>query len=450
MNPTVTELRFAPAVSSMTGFVEGFRPWIEEILGCPIDQTLTLEFQAPLGEIAAEELLANVVLDRECLSAGDGLRPLVTRWAVPPGVSPRIDLSPSRRRDALATSRQLAWDPHWKETPVAAWLRGLVHPVVGVRIPFISFREGPRSEMQYWVIVRRDEAGPALTLLRGALPQRKMIEVIGGHPLRLETGYDWDRLVRDDGLELVCRDFEAFLAREEWFRRHRLPYRRGYFLYGPPGNGKTSVIQVMAAHPLVEAYTLDFSDRELGNGALSELFDRAGHTAPALVILEDLDRLYAEDASGDNLTRITLQHLLSCLDGIASRDGVIVVATANEPKHLDPAILRRPGRFDRVVACRQPSRELRRIYLTRLCAATVPPEAIAEAADRSDGFSFAQLREAYILGGQLAFGRSSEEVSGTDLLEGVALLAGEMSDITVRTDGRALGFNARDREWSAG
>jgi hypothetical protein len=429
----------------MASFVEPFRPWIENILECALDETLTLEVHAPLGELAAEDLLAGAVLDRDCVRAGDGLRPHVSRWAVPPGVSPRIELTASRRRDALATSRRLAWDPHWKDTPVAVWLRDVPHPIVAVRIPYVSFDQGPRADVRSWLMVRRDEAGPALTFLRHALPQRKTIQMMGGHPMPLEdTGYDWDRLVLDDGLQVVRRDFETFLAREEWFRRHRLRFRRGYFLYGPPGNGKTSVVKVMAAHPLVEAYTLDFSDRELGNAALTELFEAAGHTAPALVILEDLDRLYAADAS-DNRTGITLQHVLGCLDGIASQDGVIVVATANEPRHLDPAILRRPGRFDRVIGCRAPSLALRRVYLERLCA-SVPEEAIGQAAARSDGFSFAQLREAYILAGQRAFRRGSDEVEGTDLLEGVALLTREVDDVTVRTEGRAVGFNGGGSE----
>ena len=50
---------------------------------------------------------------------------------------------------------------------------------------------------------RRDEVAPALTLLRGALPHRKAIHVIGGAPMTLpETGYAWDRLVLDDALQL--------------------------------------------------------------------------------------------------------------------------------------------------------------------------------------------------------------------------------------------------------
>jgi ATP-dependent 26S proteasome regulatory subunit len=46
---------------------------------------------------------------------------------------------------------------------------------------------------------------------------------------------------------------------------------------------------------------------------------------------------------------VSFQTLLNCLDGVGTQEAVIVVATANDPTCLDPAILKRPGRFDRVV-----------------------------------------------------------------------------------------------------
>ena len=41
---------------------------------------------------------------------------------------------------------------------------------------------------------------------------------------------------------------------------------------------------------------------------------------------------------------VSFQTLLNCLDGLGTRDGVLVVATANDPTCLDAAILKRPGR----------------------------------------------------------------------------------------------------------
>src|SRR5437868_13964807 len=98
---------------------------------------------------------------------------------------------------------------------------------------------------------------------------------------------------------------------------------------------------------------------------------------------------------------LCFQTLLNCLDGVATQDGVIVVATANDPTCLDPAILKRPGRFDRVVQFRNPDAELRRVYYRKLSSILAGDE-FEVAIEKTNGFSFAQLRETYILGAQSA------------------------------------------------
>jgi ATP-dependent 26S proteasome regulatory subunit len=120
-----------------------------------------------------------------------------------------------------------------------------------------------------------------------------------------------------------------------------------------------------------------------------------------------------------------LQQLLNCLDGIDSQDGVIVVATANDPTVLDSAILRRPGRFDRVVALPKPDRRLRLGYFSKFNP-HLNEEALFRAVEDSDGLSFAQLKEAYILAGQRAFERDTN-VTASDLVEGIYVLRGGMA-----------------------
>jgi hypothetical protein len=77
----------------------------------------------------------------------------------------------------------------------------------------------------------------------------------------------------------------------------------------------------MACHPLVSAFSIDLSAEGLPNDALSELFQAAEDNAPALVILEDLDRIFGVGGH-DNRTAITLRHLLACLDGLAMQNGL--------------------------------------------------------------------------------------------------------------------------------
>jgi len=126
------------------------------------------------------------------------------------------------------------------------------------------------------------------------------------------------------------------------------------------------VIRVMAAHPHIRPYTLDLSNMEEKSADVVRLFEKASENTPALIILEDLDRAFPTEGKRTQERTVSFQTLLNCLDGVGTQDGVIVVATANDPTCLDAAILKRPGRFDRVVQFRNPDPDLRREYYQRL------------------------------------------------------------------------------------
>jgi len=217
-----------------------------------------------------------------------------------------------------------------------------------------------------------------------------------------------------------------------------LSYRRGFLLYGLPGNGKTSVARIMACHPLVSAFSIDYSADGLPNDALSELFQSAEDRAPALVILEDLDMIFGADGH-DNRTAITLPRLLACLDGLAMQNGIVIVATANDPSTLDPAILKRPGRFDRLALFPLPSLEVRREYLAKLTGWAADDQAVDAAAREADRLSFAQVRESYILAGQRSFRRHGAVVPD-ELLSAIRALRNETHSVSLRADGRSVGF----------
>jgi len=433
------EMGFASPIAAMEVFLEPHRPWIESVVGCSRADALTLEFEFPFSHLVAEELMNGVELDRQCLGSAGTLRKLVRRWELPPGVSPRMELHASRNRQAPVTERRLAWDPHWKETPIALWLRESEHAVVSVIVPYVSYLEKGALSWRQWVIVNRSEAAASLNLLRQVEPPRR-ISVFGGRDIPLpENWYDWDSVVLDPSLrELVRNDFEAFWESESWFAKHGLPYRRGYLLYGPPGNGKTSVARIMACHPLVSAFSIDFSNEGYPNDALSDLFQVAEDRAPALIILEDLDRVFGADGTA-NHSSIRLPHLLTCLDGLAVQSGIVVVATANDPRTLDPAILKRPGRFDRLAPFPPPSAELRSEYLRRLAGEALDEPNVALAANRSEHMSFAQIREAYVLAGQRSFRRGTP-VQAEEILEAIRIVRGEANGATIPADGRCVGF----------
>jgi hypothetical protein len=428
----------------MEAYMERYRAWVEETIGCPLSSALTLELQYPFSHVVLEDLLGGVPLDRQCMSAAPVLRTLVDRWSVPPCLSPRIELNPSRDRSRGITSAQPAWDPHWKNTPIALWLRGLEHPVVFADIPYVRYTFGSASlGWRQWMVVRRDESAGCLARLpdlRNLHPRQ--IAVIGGQPVSLsEARYDWDTVVLEPSLnDLIRADYETFWESEDWFSKRHLPFRRGYLLYGPPGNGKSTVVRIMACHPLVTAFSIDFGEEHLPNSSLTELFQTAADSAPAVIIFEDLDRVFGAQSSS-NRSAITISHLLNCLDGLGTRDGVVVVATANDPVDLDPALLKRPGRFDRLVAFPPPCPATRAEYLRRLTGGQLAEGFLATASDESDRLSFAQIREAYILAGQAAF-RRGREMELEDMLDGLRRVRGEANCVRSKVDGTSVGFRS--------
>ena len=96
------------------------------------------------------------------------------------------------------------------------------------------------------------------------------------------------------------------------------------------------------------------------------------------------------------------------------------MVTANAPTNLDPAILKRPGRFDRVIHFATPNAGLRLRYLLKLNP-VLKPEELGQVVAESEGYSYAQVREAFIIGGQFAFGRG-DDIASCDLLEGMRAL----------------------------
>lgn len=163
-----------------------------------------------------------------------------------------------------------------------------------------------------------------------------------------------------------------------------------------------------------------------------------------MVILEDLDRAFPSEGKRTKERTVSFQTLLNLLDGVATRDGIIVVATANDPTCLDAAILKRPGRFDRVVQFRNPDAELRREYYRRLNAA-LTGEQFETAIQRTKGFSFAQLRETYIVGSQEAF-EQGRNVTIADVIEAIELQTTGAHEVKVSR--AATGF-VRSAERSA-
>jgi SpoVK/Ycf46/Vps4 family AAA+-type ATPase len=152
------------------------------------------------------------------------------------------------------------------------------------------------------------------------------------------------------------------------------------------------------------------------------MYKAAVNHAPSIIIFEDIDRAFPK--TGEVRSNISLQTLLNCLDGIKDTNGLITLATANDPQILDKSILQRPGRFDRTVFFDNPNDILRRRYFLKKNPSLQDYD-FSDLLVSTEGCSFAQLQEIFILGGQLAYEANTEVISGDLLLEASYHLSGD-------------------------
>lgn len=144
-----------------------------------------------------------------------------------------------------------------------------------------------------------------------------------------------------DDVSEIFDDVKKFLAERKWYAELGIPYRRGYLLHGPPGNGKSSVAHAMASELKVGINVVNLSSF----GSDQALVDCLGNVpAGNILLLEDIDAAWSgrEATKGNGLS---FSGLLNALDGVVAKDGQIVVMTTNHLNKLDPALVR-PGRAD--------------------------------------------------------------------------------------------------------
>ena len=416
---------FATRPTLIRSAIEAWRPWIEAKLGVRLDDAVIIETRHNVAQIGVE-----AVLGVEHNRAGSSkvtrrLKTFLASAEVPPTLPPLLGYSKSPSQLRFSGIFEPDTKPRrsrleWQDCPVALKFHTISNPVVALNL---YYQAGPNADSETearLLVMSRRSVEQVIRLLEtlDARDTTPTLTVHRGQPRNI-IPCEWDHLVLDPTVRsLLKNDFESFWSRESFFRERNLPFRRGYLLHGPPGNGKSTSIRAMMTSRGLSAFTIRLFEPQTSDSDLEDVFETALSERPAMVIFEDLDRAFPRN--GDSQTQVSLQALLNSLDGVATGEGLIVVATANEPATLDPAILRRPGRFDRVVHLPNPNRRLREQFFHKM-KLSLDRAALSQAVANSRGFSFAQLRETVILAAQFADERKAA-VEGSDLLRGVDVL----------------------------
>lgn len=145
---------------------------------------------------------------------------------------------------------------------------------------------------------------------------------------------------------------------------------KGLLLYGPPGCSKTLLARAVAAESGLNFVSVKGSElysKYVGQSekAVAALFAKARASAPAIIFFDELDGMAgtrAEDGSTAGVGDRVMSQLLTEMDGLQQRLGVVVLGATNRPDCIDPALLR-PGRFDQLLYVGPPDSSTREAIL---------------------------------------------------------------------------------------
>ncbi len=215
-------------------------------------------------------------------------------------------------------------------------------------------------------------------------------------------GASWDEVILNPVMKAnLIEDVQGFFDSKDLYKSLAVPWKRGLILHGVPGNGKTisikALINALGARtdPVPSLYVKSFDACQGPKFSIRKIFSHARVMAPCLLIFEDLDSL---------VTDKTRSYFLNEVDGLESNDGILMIGSTNHLSGLDPAISKRPSRFDRKYHFKIPNEEERVLYcqfwrkkLVRSSLVDFHEELCLIFAKLSEGFSFAYLKELFVI-----------------------------------------------------
>lgn len=182
----------------------------------------------------------------------------------------------------------------------------------------------------------------------------------------------------------LLKEINDFWGKRLEFKKSEITHKRGILLEGPPGTGKSSIINLLCDQ-LVSRGGVVFKLRNERNFEsyldYIKLFKKIEPDRNFITIIEDIDTY-------DNIKT----DLLDLLDGKTQFNGHIVLATTNNSGNLENTFLR-PSRFDIRVLIGPPTENVKIGYLE---TKGFTKEELDTIINKITKFTFADLKELFI------------------------------------------------------
>lgn len=233
---------------------------------------------------------------------------------------------------------------------------------------------------------------PSLLVVEKQIQEQKTDLVAGRYYYAHGGPYSPDRLVthnfrKDKYLDVFSKTNEIiqqvnnFLNSESIYRSidADMTYKFGILLYGPPGEGKTSLIRhlVNTNESFKDAIIITIND-DFPSVSFLQTLNRTTKGKLKVFIFEEMTN-FTQTQSG-------IEKILTFLDGESSIDNSISFATTNYPELLPQNLVERPSRFDKLYKVESPNEEERRKLLAYFYGSEPTQDDVDMTKDNSSAF----------------------------------------------------------------